>query len=1211
MSEPTSSSTMQQARARGNRRRHHPRSRPEPTRNTDSSPSTDFVHSEQIQQFRRGGSRGRITGDSSLAMRPASVVPSKSQQRSSPTDGLDGVSTGEQRATRRGMRGRGRVGRTNMPGRTRQGSEQTPMSSGALQGRQFGGHLTADDSVITSGESRSARLQGGAAEFVPGRKNAPLSENLANGNMQRQRRYSKSSAPDIATRTHEDIEHGVYECPICTNEILRSSKIWSCRTCWTVFHLHCIKTWAEKGASKEEMGADGTEPSRQNWRCPGCNLPKHTRPGAYHCWCGKEETPRTITGFPPHSCGQTCGSERVLPKHCPHPCDLICHAGPCPPCNRMGPTRSCYCGKNVITRRCLDTDYGNGWSCEEVCGDSMPCGEHICPRKCHEGLCGACEVPIEARCYCGQTEKLILCCDRDEDKISKCNYVGKDGQRITEEWIGKIDCGNRCSRPFDCGKHSCEKACHPQTADDEHCPRSPDVVTSCPCGKTNLDELVSEPRQTCEDSIPQCTKSCGKPLPCGHPCTQTCHLGECIPCLKRIPINCRCGRTSSTTLCHQGTIEQPQCMRICNATLNCGRHTCDEHCCPGERTASERQSAFRNSRKLRRDPRSLDIELEAEHICKRICGRPLKCGNHTCQDLCHKGPCPSCREAIFDEISCGCGRTALQPPLPCGTPPPPCPYTCERPKSCGHPQIPHSCHQDSEACPKCPFLTSKVCLCGKKTLKNQQCWRPSVRCGEICGKTLKCGSHACRKTCHAPGECEDADTNSRTCQQACSKPKKACGHPCEETCHAPFPCREEKSCSHKIFITCPCQTQKVEARCNASKHDLEGNAKKELKCDDECARLERNRKLALALNIDQSTHTDDHVPYSAGTLRMYQELGSQWAQQQEREFRVFSEASDEKRLRFKPMPSTQRAFLHGLAEDFGLDSESLDPELHRHVVLYKTPRFVSAPNKTVGECVRIRVKQQRFGGIGTPPNEEIPKKEVRSNLLGEPYNGFLLTNPRFGLTIDELRSVVESAAADGTMHHLEISFLPSGEVVLKPRHDGVPQGRTIAAEREGEAALKNVKPTIASAISSNGMGSLQLCRSDNSLNVIRSEADEAPTGGAGGWNQVAAKGAPRKEVKPTAPFQDRNGFGVLGQNKMVVFGKKKEKQNKETLEVVDDWEKAMSEEEDREKEMSKMAKDEESEAEVELQGAPGESEERTVVDPSSSGISGRTALAEA
>ncbi|KAI4146868.1 MAG: hypothetical protein LQ340_005778, partial [Diploschistes diacapsis] len=155
----------------------------------------------------------------------------------------------------------------------------------------------------------------------------------------------------------------------------------------------------------------------------------------------------------------------------------------------------------------------------------------------------------------------------------------------------------------------------------------------------------------------------------------------------------------------------------------------------------------------------------------------------------------------------------------------------------------------------------------------------------------------------------------------------------------------------QLAHACSLAHLKTETKCLASRNN-EGNTKKTLKCDDECARLERNRRLALALNIDPETHKDDHVPYSSATLRLYVQNPT-WSAPHEREFRIFAADDAAKRLRFKPMQKQHRAFLHNLAQDFGLDSESLDPEPHRHVCIFKTPRFVAAPMKTLAECMRI------------------------------------------------------------------------------------------------------------------------------------------------------------------------------------------------------------------------------------------------------------------
>ena len=227
-------------------------------------------------------------------------------------------------------------------------------------------------------------------------------------------------------------------------------------------------------------------------RCPGCNLPQEELPNAVTCWCGKETDPRSLPGLPPFSCGQTCSRPHILPKSCPHPCSKICHAGACPPCPQTGPAQSCFCGRQSVTKRCVDTNYEHGWSCGHVCGEDLPCGEHTCEKPCHEGPCGACLVRVDSRCYCGQVRKQISCCDRGENKLSRRAHRDDSGNFEIEQWTGVFECNNTCERLFDCGKHRCEQRCHLQDADAAHCPRSPDVVTHCPCGKTKLEDIAPQ-----------------------------------------------------------------------------------------------------------------------------------------------------------------------------------------------------------------------------------------------------------------------------------------------------------------------------------------------------------------------------------------------------------------------------------------------------------------------------------------------------------------------------------------------------------------------------------------------------------------------------------------------------------------------------------------------------------------------------------------------
>lgn len=358
-----------------------------------------------------------------------------------------------------------------------------------------------------------------------------------------------------------------------------------------------------------------------------------------------------------------------------------------------------------------------------------------------------------------------------------------------------------------------------------------------------------------------------------------------------------------------------------------------------------------------------------------------------------------------------------------------------------------------------------------------------------------------------------------------------------------------------MFITCECQHLKQEVKCNASKTG-EGNTKKTLECDEECARLARNRKLALALNVDPAAHHDDHIPYSNDTLKMFRE-NVKWGQTQEREIRVFAADEGEKRLRFKPMPPHQRKFIRSLAEDFGFDNESMDPEPYRHVAVFKTPRFVMAPMKTLAESVRIRASAES----SSAPVLESQRKLQANN---DAYNGFLLSNPRFGLTLEELRADCAAILDSAPGLSYDISFLPSEEIVIKARPA---LSSTVISSSAIEATIKALKAPLSASISSKHLAtSVQLCASDNSLNITRREMDDPANNG--GWSQVAAKAAAPRMAPRQMAVGEKSVYTVLG-SKLRDAKKKKEEMRKakESEVVVDDWEEEMRREEEAEEKM--------------------------------------------
>ncbi|KAG6040362.1 hypothetical protein E4U41_000746 [Claviceps citrina] len=299
-------------------------------------------------------------------------------------------------------------------------------------------------------------------------------------------------------------------------------------------------------------------------------------------------------------------------------------------------------------------------------------------------------------------------------------------------------------------------------------------------------------------------------------------------------------------------------------------------------------------------------------------------------------------------------------------------------------------------------------------------------------------------------------------------------------------------------VSCPCGVRQQQVKCLASSLNPTPS-RPEMKCDDECLRLERNRRLAAALNIDPESHQNDHVPYADITLRLFKENTS-WAETQEREFRVFAKSPNEVRLRFKPMTSTYRQFLHSLAEDYGLESKSEDVEPHRYVVVFKGSRFVSAPRKTLAQCLKIRATQAaEAAAVSTAASRASSPLPPQT----DPFNGFLLISPRFGLTIDEVTSALQSDLATQPSIHFDISFLPSEEVLLR----ATTSYSAVLSPTALEQALIGMKARLLKSLEATGLaGNILLCHVDSSgTRIIR--RDDITKTGASGWSAVAGRSA--------------------------------------------------------------------------------------------------------
>ncbi|KAI5119077.1 hypothetical protein M0805_005495 [Coniferiporia weirii] len=890
--------------------------------------------------------------------------------------------------------------------RRRQGGQ--PASEAAASGafRPGDGEASGRSSPSVSG---SASARGGRAQADRGQPPAaagpsrgggrrkPMNVRLTNGPSEARNASSASPAParnnetkvdNLTNRLIEALRTPPYvDCPICFNAIHPAQPIWSCsptlrhdsppnddpenqsgdaQCCYTPFHLKCIKSWASKSVKdmSDAYRTRGETGKRSEWRCPGCQHRRFHVPNSYLCFCGSTPDPRPARLATPHSCGNSCSR----PRACGHVCPLSCHPGPCPPC-QVTTQLPCHCERQIKSFRCADLASlsANGkvgaptadLSCGSICKKLLNCGRHRCASVCHSGPCTECLVVETSRCYCGKDSRTLKC-GEGVDKHS-C-VVNDDG--VLEEWDGRFACESPCGRFFDCGIHKCEKACHPPSADPPPCPRSLNLVTHCPCGKKSLRDISGGIREKCTDPIATCGNLCMKKLEgCEHVCSVPCHTGLCPPCSIPLIIPCRCGSTTRSVPCHVATSMDRSlevlCDKPCTVLRACGRHQCNRVCCPLAALGGATKGKGKKRQPHLEDGLGLGDEAHW-HECDLVCGKLLGCGNHRCEERDHRGTCPPCLRSSFEEMICYCGRTVVEPPIPCGTRIS-CAYPCSRPAPpCGHPKSTHSCHEDPTPCPPCPFLTTKTCACGKNSVGNVRCSQEKVSCGATCGKLLDCGFHHCERLCHG-GDCG-------TCISVCGKPRKLClpaHHGCTAPCHAPAACSEDEPCQATITLRCVCGRIQQPSHCGRSTSSPAGReVTQQLKCTTECALAKRNARLAEALGVSQEVKDRDGqrpVVYSA-ELVAFARANAKFCAVVEKNFSDFI-GSERKSQVLPYMHEARRKFVHDLAAIYRMDTQMVDQEPKRSVQLIRRidtriPKpllsAAAAPSSSLGKLADLR-----------------------------------------------------------------------------------------------------------------------------------------------------------------------------------------------------------------------------------------------------------------
>ncbi|KAG7999105.1 hypothetical protein I3843_01G290000 [Carya illinoinensis] len=276
----------------------------------------------------------------------------------------------------------------------------------------------------------------------------------------------------------------------------------------------------------------GTEADQKPPRCP---KPCHIVPLCRHG-----------SNCKPHKCHYGACPPCRLPCEeeypCGHKCNLRCH-GPRPPPNseftlkpkkkksihqsECTPGSACPPCPELVWRSCLGQHIGaermvvcsnrTRFSCENLCGNLLSCGNHYCTKTCH-------------------TLKSLSATSIQNERSESCEecYLPCQKER-------KPTCSHHCPLP-----------CHPG-----ECPSCKVLVKrSCHCGAmVHVFECIyynglSEKEQMI---VRSCGGPCHRRLPnCTHLCPEPCHPGECPSpqkCSKKIFVRCKCQTLKREWLC--------------------------------------------------------------------------------------------------------------------------------------------------------------------------------------------------------------------------------------------------------------------------------------------------------------------------------------------------------------------------------------------------------------------------------------------------------------------------------------------------------------------------------------------------------------------------------------------------------------------------------------------------------------------------------------
>ncbi|OIT38905.1 PREDICTED: NF-X1-type zinc finger protein NFXL2 [Nicotiana attenuata] len=277
-----------------------------------------------------------------------------------------------------------------------------------------------------------------------------------------------------------------------------------------------------------------------------CGAEAEQKPPKCRKPCRVDRLCRHASNCKPHRCHYgACPPCRLLCDEeypCGHKCELRCH-GPtqpplpeftlkpkkrrltnqteltpgssCPPCPQLV-WRSCW-GNHVGAERMMVCSDRTVFSCDNLCGNPLPCGNHYCTKVCHALV--------------SSTSKLYG--SRRPESCEECTLPCQQERKPT------------CPHP-------CPLRCHPG-----ECPPCKALIKrSCHCGSmVHVFECIYYNSLSAKEqlTVRSCGGPCHRKLPnCTHLCPEICHPGECPSpdqCSKKVTARCGCQTLKKELVC--------------------------------------------------------------------------------------------------------------------------------------------------------------------------------------------------------------------------------------------------------------------------------------------------------------------------------------------------------------------------------------------------------------------------------------------------------------------------------------------------------------------------------------------------------------------------------------------------------------------------------------------------------------------------------------